>query len=63
MAESVAPYHSKDPRDPRVYHVFADCQDGLRIDRIKLEPGPAGLPICDACLRIRRAANARGLSG
>lgn len=52
MAVKVYPYHSTDPRDPRVYHDYGDCPNGQQIKSSNKAQGEGGLPRCGNCQRM-----------
>ena len=52
MAIKVSPYHSTDPRDPRVYHDYSDCPNGEQIRPVNKASGTGGLPRCGGCERL-----------
>ena len=49
MAYRVNPYHSNNPNDPDVHHVFSDCPSGQQIPPENLRDGANGWPMCGSC--------------
>jgi hypothetical protein len=49
MANPCAPYHSIDPTDPDVQHVFSDCPNGEQIPSRNRRDGTNGWPMCGTC--------------
>ncbi len=52
MAVRTARYHSRDERDPRVYHDYRDCPNGQQIDPKNRVGNDGGLPRCGNCKRM-----------
>jgi hypothetical protein len=52
----VAPYHTISQENPpthrNVYHNHDDCPDGKRILPKDKQPGKAGRPQCDECIKL-----------
>jgi hypothetical protein len=49
MAIPAAPYHSINPTDPDVHHVFSDCPSGQQIPSYNRREGTNGWPMCRHC--------------
>lgn len=49
MANPVSAYHSTNPSDPDVHHVFSDCPNGQQIPAANKRPGTNGWPMCGSC--------------
>ena len=50
MAIPSAPYHSTNPTDPDVYHVFSDCPNGEQIPPAnKVQGTGVGNRLCGTC--------------
>lgn len=49
MANRVSPYHSTNPTDPDVHHVFSDCPNGQQIPPGNRRDGTNGWPMCGTC--------------
>ena len=49
MANRVPAYHSINPSDPDVHHVFSDCPNGEQIADANKQPGDNGSPLCGRC--------------
>jgi hypothetical protein len=49
MAIRVSPYHSINPTDPDVHHVFSDCPNGQQIPPQNRREGTNGWPLCGSC--------------
>jgi hypothetical protein len=52
MARRTSPYHSSDPRDPRVYHDYSDCPNGEQISPSNKRQGTGNLPRCGTCQNL-----------
>ena len=53
MAIPSAPYHSTDPTDPDVHHIYKDCPNGQQIPPRNFAWGMNGWPLCGTCERMR----------
>lgn len=49
MANRVAAYHSTNPSDPDVHHVFSDCPAGQQIPAANRASGTNGWRLCKKC--------------
>lgn len=49
MAHRVPAYHSTNPSDPDVHHVFSDCPNGEQIPERNKRQGTNGWPMCGTC--------------
>lgn len=49
MAIPTSPYHSINPTDPDVHHVFSDCPNGQQISPQNRREGTNGWPLCGTC--------------
>jgi hypothetical protein len=49
MAIPSAPYHSTNPTDPDVYHVFSDCPNGEQIPPENWASGANNWDLCGSC--------------
>lgn len=47
----VSPYHSSNPSDPDVHHVYDDCVSGKQIPPRNRVRGTGGYPQCQHCAR------------
>jgi hypothetical protein len=48
------PYHSTNPTDPDVHHLYSDCATGQRIPAENRAEGTNGRPLCDECRQMGR---------
>jgi hypothetical protein len=48
----VAPFHSKKPYAPHVYHDNSSCTEGNNIERENKVDGKGGRPQCAHCARL-----------
>lgn len=46
MAIPSEPYHSIDPTDPDVHHIYEDCPNGQQIPDRNRRDGTNGWPLC-----------------
>jgi hypothetical protein len=49
MANPSRPYHSTNPTDPDVYHVFSDCPNGQQIPPENHAWGTNDWGLCGSC--------------
>lgn len=52
MATRSYPYHSRDQRDPQVFHDYSDCPNGQQISPGNWEIGTGDLDRCGSCARL-----------
>jgi hypothetical protein len=52
MATRSYPYHSKDQRDPQVFHDYSDCPNGQQIAPGNWAIGTGELDLCGSCARL-----------
>lgn len=45
----VSAYHSSNPSDPDVHHIYDDCVSGRRIPASNRLPGTGGNRLCEHC--------------
>jgi hypothetical protein len=48
------PYHSTNPTDPGVHHLYSDCPSGKQIPPGNRAEGTNGRPLCDECRNMGR---------
>lgn len=52
MAIPSEPYHSIEPTDPDVHHVFEDCPNGQQILPQNRRDGTNNWPKCGSCVNM-----------